>query len=299
MNRIYLTILIISGLVIHFQIFSQTHKGRIQPGRLYEAGATLYAPRYGFVAKVPEGWEGLLPRESEVFLLNTTTPTIYGEVFVFGRDQGDLLMMQEAWKKGFDLTGSVKLKAINSTLNDFLLAADVIAEGQYINRGMKGFAVARCNPTGPCVTTLMIAPVQFFDSIRNTVMKFMKEGSFQAPSNASPYADFDWKEFLSNKTLMTYETMEGGSKKNIIDLCKDGTFQSSITHKGIFKNTNPDYRGSNAGQWEVKGSGETTTINFTFKRKGLEPFSAVLMIQDEKVTSNGDRYFVGFSEKCK
>ena len=299
MNRIYFAFLITVFWLGHFQLFSQPKKSRIQPGRLYEAGATLFAPRYGFTGKVPEGWEGLLPRESEVFLLTTTTPTIYGEVFVFGRDQGDLPSMREAWTKGFDLNGSMKLKAISPILNDDLLSADVIAEGQYVNRGMKGFAVARCNPAGPCLTTLMVAPVQFYDSVRNTVMRFMKNGSFQAPSNESPYADFDWKEFLSNKTLMTYETMEGGSKKNVIDLCKDGTFQSSIKHKGIFKNTNPDYRGNNTGQWEVKGSGETATIEFTFIRKGLQPLSAVLTMQDEKVMSNGDRYFVGYSEKCK
>ena len=82
---------------------AQTNKGRIQPGRLYKPGESLYAPRFGFTAKVPEGWEGMLPRETEVFLLMTTTAT-YGEVFMFGRDKGDLNSMRDAWVKGFELS---------------------------------------------------------------------------------------------------------------------------------------------------------------------------------------------------
>ena len=34
-------------------------KNRIQPGRMYAAGETLFAPRFGFSATVPEGWEGM------------------------------------------------------------------------------------------------------------------------------------------------------------------------------------------------------------------------------------------------
>jgi len=40
---------------------TQNKKCRIEPGRLYEAGETLYAPRFGFTATVPEGWEGMSP----------------------------------------------------------------------------------------------------------------------------------------------------------------------------------------------------------------------------------------------
>jgi hypothetical protein len=206
---------------------AQTRKGRIQPGRIYKPGESLYAPRYGFTAKVPEGWEGMLPRESEVFLLTTTTTT-YGEIFVFGRDRGELNAMRDSWLKGFDLSETIRLKAINPTLTDGVLSAEVVAEGQYINKGTKGFAVARCNPNGPCITTLMVAPVQFYESVKNTVTEFMAAGSFAPPSNASPYADFDWKEFLSNNMLVTYAAVQDGSKETKIHLCADGNFSASV-----------------------------------------------------------------------
>src|SRR5882672_7071752 len=93
-------------LVAAVQVHGQKNKGRLQPGKMYEAGATLYAPKFGFTAVVPTGWEGILPRDTEVFLLSTTTAT-YGEIFVFGRDHGDLVSMKAEWMKGVELSQGI------------------------------------------------------------------------------------------------------------------------------------------------------------------------------------------------
>lgn len=280
------------------QCMAQNKKSRLQPGRMYKTGETLYAPRYGFTAKVPTGWDGMLPRESEVFLLMTTTET-YGEIFIFGRDKGDLNSTRDAWMKGFDLSETIRMVAKSPSITDGILSAEVIAEGEYINKGNKGFAVSRCNPSGPCVTILMIAPVQFYESVKNTVLQVIRESSFEPPSNVSPYADLDWKEFLSSKVLVTYAMEQGGSKESEIHLCTDGTFRADIKKTGFFKNVNPQYRGRSAGKWTVTGTGEVATIQFTFDKKGLPMLEAPLTIKDEQVFSNGERYFVGQSDKCK
>ncbi len=293
-----LTLLFCLFIVGSFQANAQQKKSRLQPGRMYKAGETLYAPRFGFIAKVPEGWEGVLPRESEVFLLTTTTAT-YGEIFVFGREHGDLNSMQEGWIKGVDLSETIRIKAIKPTQQDGLLFSEITAEGEYINKGFKGFAISRCSPSGPCVTTLMTAPVQYYEAVKNTVTEFMKSSTFEAPSNASPYADFDWQDFLSNKVLVTYASAQGGSKENMIHLCRDGSFTATLKKKGFFKEQNPAYKGNLAGQWTAKGDGEKATIQFIFTNKSLAPVEVPLTINDEKVTSNGERYFVGKSDKCK
>jgi hypothetical protein len=285
-------------LALTFQVSAQKKKSRLQPGKMYEAGETLYAPRFGFTAKVPEGWEGILPRESEVFLLSTTTST-YGEIFVFGREHGDLNAMLASWKQGVELSESIRMKAINPAIQDGLLSCEITAEGDYVNKGFKGFAIARCNPSGPCITTLMIAPPEYYESVRTTVTDFMKGSSFEPPSNASSYEDFDWQEFLSNKVLATYASAQGGSKETMIHLCKDGSFTASIKKKGFFKDQNPAYKGNLTGQWSAKGDGEKATIQFIFSNKSISPVEAALTIKDEKVMSNGERYFVGNSDKCK
>jgi hypothetical protein len=280
------------------QGIAQKKKARLQPGKMYEAGETLYAPRFGFIAKVPQGWEGILPRESEVFLLTTTTST-YGEIFVFGNEHGDLNTLKANWEKGVALSESIKMKSVNPTITDGMLTSEIIAEGDQVNKGNKGFAAARCSPSGPCIITLMVAPIQFYEPVKNTVTEFMMTSSFEPPSNASPYEDFDWQEFLSNKVVATYASAQGGSKETMIHLCQDGSFTANIKKKGFFKEQNPDYKGNLTGQWSAKGDGEKATLQFIFTNKSISPIEVSLTIKDEKVMSNGERYFVGNSDKCK
>lgn len=285
-------------IAVSFQSSAQKKKVRLQPGKMYEPGETLYAPRFGFIAKVPEGWEGILPRESEVFLLTTTTAT-YGEIFVFGREHSDLTTLKTTWLKGVDLNETIRIKAINPVESNGMLSSEIIAEGEYMNKGNKGFVVARCSPSGPCVITLMIAPIQFYESVKNTVTEFMRNSTLEAPSNISPYADFDWQDFLSNKVLVTFASAEGGSKESMIHLCKDGSFSATIKKKGFFKEQNPAYKGNMEGQWSIKGDGEKATVQFIFTNKSLAPIEILITIQEEKILIGGERYFVGKSDTCK
>jgi hypothetical protein len=296
MKPMKLSIVIVLMIACFNSAYAQKKK-RIQPGKMYEVGDTLYAPRFGFTTTVPQGWQGTLPRESEVFLLTTTTST-YGEIYVFGRADGDLAVMAESWKKGIDLSESIKIKAVKPEIKDGTLSSEVVAVGEYINKGMKGFSISRCSPHGPCVTVFMVAPVQFYESVKGTAIQVITTSRFEPPSSASPYSDFDWKEFLSDKSLATYTSTKGGTRESIVYLCSDGTFQSDIKKSGILKNLNPEYRGKLTGKWIVTGVGEEARIQFTFDKKNLSPFEAQLKIKDEKVYSDGERYFVGESDKC-
>src|SRR5689334_5475197 len=127
MKKTLFFMLLIVLLII--QVEAQSKKNRIEPGRMYQAGETLFAPRYGFIGKVPEGWQGMLPRENEVFLLTSATTSVYGEIYVFGREEGNLAVMADAWKKGFDLSETIKLKAVNPVRKDDVLSSEVVAQG--------------------------------------------------------------------------------------------------------------------------------------------------------------------------
>jgi hypothetical protein len=126
----------------------------------------------------------------------------------------------------------------------------------------------------------------------------MSTSSFVEPSTESPYANFDWKKFLSNKTLVTYAVLQAGSKETTIDLCADGTFTASVTKKGMFKDSNPQYKGRLTGTWVASGVGDTGELTFEFKKK-LPALKATLTIRDEKIFANEDRYFAAESSKCK
>jgi hypothetical protein len=284
-------------LCILFCIPAMVLAQRLQPGKLYEAGETLYAPRFGFTAKVPQGWEGMLPRDTEVFLLTTTTAT-YGEIFVFGRDAIALETLQQSWQTGIALSENIKLTAIQSEIKNEMLTAEVSLEGPYVNKENRGFAITRCNPEGPCITTLMIAPNQFYESVKQAVLAFMTSSSFSPLSNASPYASFDWKNFLNGKELMTYAEVQGGKKENRIHLCADGTFSATLKKTGLFASQNAQYKGNLKGTWTVGAPGESTTIRFSFAKEKLPPIEVTMTIKDEKIFSNGERYFAGKSTRC-
>lgn len=296
-NKTLVFVLLITFASVQLAVAQK--KSRLQPGRMYAAGEVLYAPRLGFVGKVPQDWQGVLPRETEVFMLTTTNTSIYGEIYLFGKEQGDLETMRGTWLKGFNLTETIRLKASNPTVTNGTLSSEVEAVGESINAGYRAFAIARCNPAGPCVTFLALMPKQFYADISKVAIEVMENSKFEPPSNVSPYADFDWKAFLSDKEFFAYAYVEGASKDNRVQLCADGTFTANIQKKGWMKNENEQYNGKSSGQWTVDGVGEQTTLHLTFKKKELAPLDITLTIKDEKIFANGERYFVGESKKCK
>lgn len=288
------TTLSLTLLCLSISLYGQSGK-RIQPGKIYEAGDLLYAPRLGFKASVPEGWTGVLPRQSEVFLLSSPTGA---QVFVMGREQGPIALLKEVWDEGVDLNGQIALKAKASTLVDGILSAEVEAKGQFINKGFRGYAVARCGSDGPCVSALAVMPAQQYEAVKKLVDTFMANAKFEVPSLASPYADFNWKEFLTNKVVMTYAFIEDGSKETTVHLCSDGKFTANVKKKGILQHQNAAYKGKLTGTWSVDGVGEKGTLHLIFD-KGLPELTTELMIKEEQIYAGLERYFVADSDKCK
>jgi hypothetical protein len=280
---------------ISFACGAQSGK-RIQPGKVYEAGEALYAPRFGFRASVPTGWIGVLPRQSEVFLL--TSYTSPAEVFVLARESATIDQLKKEWDLGFEMNNQIRLTAKGSTVTNNTLSAEVVAVGDYINKSMRGYAVARCSDGGSCVTALAVMPTPQFEEIKKLVDAFMAAATFEAPSFASPYADFVWKDFLTSKMVTTYSYLVDGSKESTVHLCADGSFTAKVTKKGILKNQNPDYKGKLAGKWTVEGIGERGKLSLTFD-KGLSPLNVELTIKEEQIFAGGERYFVANSDTCK
>ncbi len=280
----FLFLLIFSGFTM---AFAQTGE-RLQPGKMYSAGDALYAPRFGMHAIVPEGWSGVLPQESEVFLLTSNTRPI--EFYIFARDKGDVSAFKSAWEQGVALDEHIKLVASNPAISDGVLTSTVLMDGPRIDKSKKGFAAVRCSEFGPCITILAVSMSQDFELSKKAAEQFIRDIKFEKPSSASPYSKFDWAKFLRGKRFVMYAKETGGSKETEISFCSDGSFKADATKKGFMKNQNPDYRGRTSGVWTVDGVGETTTLHLQFKKKA--PLEITLHIEDEKIIANGERYFV-------
>ena len=294
-------IIILIALFISVEgIYAQSKK-RLQPGKIYEPGEKIYAPKYGVNGVIPEGWDGTLPREMEIFLLMPRT-AIGGEIFTFANDKKDLASIREGWLKGANLSESIIIKSNGDIVtNGDMISTEVVPKGESVNTGYKGFVAAKCSPYGPCITCLGIGPVQFYDQIKTAVESFMTNATFTEPSDVSIYVDFDWKEFLPGKMLIAFAAVESGSqtgtKENTVHLCADGTFTADLRKKGLFKQENPQYSGRQSGTWTAEGIGEQGVIKLNFKK--LPPAEIPVTIKDEKIFANGERYFAGESDKCK
>ena len=292
----YMHIIALLLLVLPFSLTAQVRKERLQPGRIYGAGETLYAPRLGFTAQVPQGWAGTMPRENEVFLL-VSVIGIPGEIYVFGRMEGDLSAISEAWKKGGDLDNNIRLVASDPRIENGMLLSEVVAEGPALVKKNKGFAASRCGDSGPCISVLAVAPGEWIDAVAATARDFLEKSSFEAPSLASPYADFDWRNFLSGKLMIAYTVAQGGTRENQVHLCGDGTFSARLSKTGWMRQTN-NYRGNQRGTWTAQGIGETGLLRLDFNNKKLAPVELKLFIEDEKVYVNDERYFASQSDRC-
>lgn len=271
---------------------------QIRPGQMYEEGSTIESPRYGFEGTIPSGYVGMLPQGTEIFMLNKKDGTS-GEVLMFARPEGNLDELIAAWQQGANLTDAIYLSAAGEITREGDMAyAEVTGKGERINTSYKGFIAGRCGPYGPCVTLLMITPQQFYETTRREMLSFMRQSRFVEPNSRSPYENFDWKEFLSGKVLVTYSLSGQGKRENMIHLCEDGTFSSSIRQSGFLKQENKAYLGKNSGTWQVEGSGPETTLRLAFDKKKIPAFDVVLNIEDEKVYAAGERYYAGYSDHC-
>jgi hypothetical protein len=290
--------LLVAALLFVGESTSAQSKKRLQPGKLYEPGQKIYAPRFGFETVVPVGWNGTLPRESEIFLLTPQTINVGGEIFTFQSAGTNLENIRAAWLRGTNLSETIIIKAKDSvSINGDMIAAEVISEGEGVNKGYKGYAIARCGPFGHCISSLGIGPIQFFDQIKTAVTSFMTSAAFSQPSNVSVYVDFNWKEFLTGKQLVAFAAMEGGSKENTVHLCPDGSFTAVFDKTGIFKEQNAQYKGKQAGTWTAEGVGEQGKLQLKFNK--LPEAEISLSIKDEQISANGERYFAAESDKCK
>jgi hypothetical protein len=72
---------------------------RLKPGTLYHSGDSIKSPRLGLSARIPEAWDGVLPRDTEVFLLMPNT-NIVGEMFILVNEKLDLAGQRKRWESG-------------------------------------------------------------------------------------------------------------------------------------------------------------------------------------------------------
>lgn len=271
---------------------------RIRPGILYQSNDTIHAPRYGITSVIPDGWAGVLPQQTEMFLL-MSKDNPESSIYAFGVEDTESAL-RERWTNGPGLEVENNIKLVRSSdvfERGDAIAADLIVENSTNN--LKGYIEAKCSDYGRCLTLLLVVPEPFLEKAKAGLQQFMDYTVMSEPTMGDIYDDFVWADFFGGKFLATRQInpYEKEKRKNEIWLCPDGTFRSVIRIKG-FANVPKPVSGRKSGTWEATGTGSTGILRLVFN-KMEDPVEVSTEIRDDKLYINNIRYFVMQNTTCK
>ena len=285
-------------VLIAHQAFAQLPTNRMSAGVMHYAGDTVQSIRLGLSAIVPKGWKAVLPRDTEVVVLvpddNSSASTIYAVL----NENMTLAQQRINLEKGFVLAEGLTMVPdgpVTLRTNEVLATAAKLS-GEKANKQAKFYIESKCNPVGYCLAFVLQADAPGMEKGKAALQQLVDNTTFQDMSHISPYANFNWKEFLSNKLLLRFRRDASGKQEDELDLCKDGTFRANITRTGEF-GVPKEYSGKNKGTWSLTSDNDKATITLTFKK--LKPITLQVQGKDEEIYVNGNRYFVGESDTCK
>jgi hypothetical protein len=279
-------------------VWAQLPSNRVSPGVMHYAGDTVRSIRLGLYTIIPAGWKGVLPRDTEVVVLvpeENSSSTIYAVL----NEHMTLAQQKISMQTGFELADGLTMTPEGTVTQrgSDIIATNAKLSGEKANKQAKFYIESKCNPVGYCLAFVLSAGAADMEKGKAALQKLVDNTTFQDMSHISPFARFDWKEFLSNKILLRFNHDASGKQEDELNLCKDGTFKSRITRSGGFDVPTRQYEGKNNGTWSVVKNDSKATITLTFKK--LKPITLQLEAKDEEIYVNGQRYFVGESETCK
>ncbi len=297
MKLIQTACLVCIGLCFSMGVHGQLPSNRIRPGTMYYPGDTVSSPRLGLQAQIPDGWEGVMPRESEVFLLMSVN-NVNGQIYVAANEHIGREEQMKRWKVGIEFEGGLRLVPDGEiAMRGEVLSVRGKMVGQNANNASQIYLEGKCSPYGFCLTYMLMADKTSLEAVKKALLFLVDHTSFTKPSTESPYLHFDWKKFLSGKVLLMIDYEQTSKKEDEVNFCGDGTFYSNITRRGLFKEQAKGYHGSKKGTWAVESKGEKAVLTFSFPK--LPDVVVRLEIKNEEIYANGNRYFIGSSEKCK
>jgi hypothetical protein len=125
----------IFGAIILILTGSPFCLGQIRPGQLYDSGEEIYGPKLGVTTKIPEGWAGVLPMNTEVFLLMPKNNS-FGQIYVMGGEDS-YEVLKSRWAAGIELDNGVFVKSKEEPkLRNGSLSSDLVVEG---NKSWSGY----------------------------------------------------------------------------------------------------------------------------------------------------------------
>ena len=238
---------------------------------------------------------GVLPMDSEVFLLVPSGINADGEIYVTA-DTIEVETMKQRWLAGLDLENGNTLKSDGDIfMRGDAIASNVILEGN--GSSFKGYIEAKCGDYGMCISFLLLCPPQFYDKLKPGLLELSDNTSMVEPSMASIYDNFDWNNFLSGKYIANFDYVPGAKSENELWLCADGTFRSKLKRSGLLKEEAKEYQGKKSGNWEITSVGKNGTLILDIAKMGI--LEVDVTMDNDRLFINGKRFFAMLTNDCK
>ncbi len=267
---------------------------RVHSGVMYQPSDTIYSPIYGVEAQILEGWYGVLPQDTELFLL-TSDRGDDTQIFVRASENTSE-NIQQSWQEGLELTNNLKVVVTDSVqYRGDVMYADVKVAGTSTGN-YQAYVEAKCGAYGKCVVFFLISQANNFDELKEQLTQIVDNTTLKKPSENTRYDDFNWQEFLSGKYLASINQRNYKNQKEIneVHLKKDGKFRSRIEQRGMVDQKKSEYWGNNKGEWSIEGSGKEATLVLNFKKH--EPLQIGLVIDEDKIYLNGQRFYAMYDQ---
>ena len=288
-------------ILASLQVVSQSND-RLRPGKLYNQGEEIYAPRVGVKSIIPKGWAGMVPQGAEVFLLMPQNGE-GGEIYAASNFDDDLESAKSRWAEGVIIVNNIKVKSTEKSGmrgEDTYFSELEIIQHPGIKTSGRAYAEIKCGKYGNCVGVLLVYRGGSYESQKAAVTDFVENMQFVEPQDGDIYADFNWSEFLQTKYLTNFRYTDTSGKQNEIWLCSDGTFRSDIKRKGLAKAGDKDIRGKKKGTWRAEGTGPMGTLYLKINKTDEEA-PIELRVEEDKFysVSSGERVYIMENFECK
>ncbi len=267
----------------------------LRPSKQYSSGEVLYGAKSGAKSVVPNSWSGMLPRDSEVFLLlpeDGSNAEIYVTTdAIISKDQ-----RKANWLEGLELGNGNVLKSDGNIIDrGKSMASNIVLQQETTDT--KGYIETQCGPYGMCISATLFSSSQDFEKVKQSLISFMDSLSWVEPNLQADYADFNWHEFLSGKQLLNYDYVPNAKAQNDIWLCPDGSFTTKLKRSGLLKGQVADYKGTKKGTWETASIGQNGILILTYQK--LPVLEVSLKIEDDRIYLNDKRHFAIKATVCK
>jgi len=285
---------LLSALLFVFISSNILAQSKLVPSKHYSSGDVLYGAKAGIKSIVPQGWSGMLPRDSEIFLLLPEDGS-NGEIYITADTGINDDQRKSNWLSGLELGNGNTLKSDGNIFKrGESLASEIILTKKTTDG--RGYIESQCGPYGACVTATLLGAPQDFEKMQKALYAFMDGITWVEPNLNADYSDFNWHEYLSGKHLLNYDYVPNAKSENDIWLCPDGTFSTKLKRGGLLKDQAQSYKGAKKGTWETTSVGQTGVLKLNYEK--LPALEVTLKIDNDRIFINEKRHFVMKATKC-